>query len=124
PVAPLLAAVSPKLAAWLTPLWIFGLGALAGLVTLVLLWGLLFLVHRRAALAAPVVIRDGVLYPVLWIAVGIAAISVLGPFVVAEPLAMIQSMQRLGTEESWDREFSVEGGNEAQELQVQFLGDE
>ena len=39
-------AVSVKLANWLTPLWLLGVGTLAGIALLLLLWGLAFVVSR------------------------------------------------------------------------------
>ncbi len=39
-------AVSPKLTNWLTPVWLLGVGMLAGLALLLLLWGLAFLISR------------------------------------------------------------------------------
>ena len=46
----LLAAISPKLTSWLTPLWIVGLGGLAGIVLLMALWGIFWLLSRTALL--------------------------------------------------------------------------
>ena len=42
----LLAAISPKLTSWLTPVWVIGLGALCGILLLVTLWGLFWLLSR------------------------------------------------------------------------------
>jgi ABC-type transport system involved in multi-copper enzyme maturation permease subunit len=39
-ISTLLAVVSPKLMSWLTPIWVISMGALAGVLLLVALWGL------------------------------------------------------------------------------------
>ena len=57
---------------WLTPVWILGLGAVAGLVLLFLSWGVLFGISRRAAGAVPLAIREGVLWPVFLVVVFLA----------------------------------------------------
>lgn len=42
----LLGAVSPWITNWLTPVWLLGVGALAGLAVLIVLWGLAFIISR------------------------------------------------------------------------------
>ncbi len=59
---------------WLTPLWIFALGVTVGLAVLAALFGLLWLVNRKAAQRAWAAISESALMPVLWLAVGMFAL--------------------------------------------------
>ena len=59
---------------WLTPLWLFALGVTVGLVVLAVLFGLLWLINRKAAEGAWAAIRESVLMPVLWIAAILVAL--------------------------------------------------
>ncbi len=61
----------------LVPFWFIGVGALAGIVMLLLLWGLLLIVRRRWAWAALEVCREKLVLPVLVVAVGVAAFAVI-----------------------------------------------
>jgi len=45
-ISTLLAVVSPKVSSWLTPVWVMGMGALAGVVLLMTLWGLFWLLSH------------------------------------------------------------------------------
>lgn len=125
--APVVAAVSPKLAAWLTPIWILSMGALAGLVGLLAVWGLTWLASRRAGRATGGVVRDGVLQPVFWIVAVLASGSVLGPIVVANPAGMLRSMNRLGSASHLTRTVEIRGGEPGESTQtvdMAFRGDE
>lgn len=79
---------------WLTPLWMLSLGTTLGLVVLAVLYGLLYLVNRRAAAVAWSAISESVFMPVLWIAVGLVGLTVFAfPQMPSEQV--LQSLQRL-----------------------------
>jgi ABC-type transport system involved in multi-copper enzyme maturation permease subunit len=59
---------------WLTPLWIFALGVTVGLAVLAVLFGLLWLINRKAAERAWAAISESALMPILWLAVGLVAL--------------------------------------------------
>ncbi|MFO0912019.1 MAG: ABC transporter permease subunit [Pirellulales bacterium] len=119
-----LAVVAPWLTAWLTPMWILGLGVLGGLAILGLAWAVLWLISRPAAEAAVAHIRDGLMIYVFWIAVGLAAFSVLGPLVVTNPGEMIRSMRRLNSATAIDQEFPIKATTDEQTIDIAFRGDE
>lgn len=162
----ILGAGSIDLATWLTPLWLLGVGTLAGVVLLLLLWGLTFvvsrltpqrasdsprpsaggwirglvrlpavLVSRRTVNEIPQAVREGALWPVMIIAIILAAFGIVGVLFVREPAVLLRSMGRLaavGTatveatvpvslSENRDDEFSEPVGHE---VAVSFRKDE
>ncbi|MEM8680602.1 MAG: hypothetical protein AAGF97_14740, partial [Planctomycetota bacterium] len=66
------------LTTWLTPIWILGVGALAALVILCLLWGVLALVRPAAAKRVPELVFEGALMPVFWVTALLAAFAIAG----------------------------------------------
>ena len=114
---------------WLTPLWLLGVGSLAGLGLLLLLWGLAFvasrltpqwmpdsprqaaagnwfvgvvrlplvLASRRTVSEVPQAVREGALWPILIIAIVLAAFGIVGALFVRQPLTLLRSMGRLPT---------------------------
>ena len=101
--------VATWLSSWLTPVWLLGLGALVGLVVLLILWGVLGLVSRHAAREVPLVIGEGVLLPILLVCATMALFGAVGFSVVQDPGEHFYSLHRLLT-------FSV--GTEVHQLQI------
>jgi ABC-type transport system involved in multi-copper enzyme maturation permease subunit len=66
-----------NLSAWLTPIWLFGLGCLVGLIALVVLIGIARLLLPRVAEIAVGTLREGFVFPVLCLAGGLAAFAVV-----------------------------------------------
>ena len=64
---------------WLTPVWMLSVGVTAGVVVLLLLYGLLWLVSRAAAAAAFRAVRESVLQHVSYLAIGFAVLCLLVP---------------------------------------------
>ena len=64
-----------NLTAWLTPMWLIGLGCLMGLVVLAVLFGLAKLIAPRVAEIAGETWREGFVFPVLCLAGGLAAFA-------------------------------------------------
>ena len=86
----------------LKPFWMIGMGALAGLLILAVLWLLLLLVQRRWAGTLLAVARERVVLPVLVVACGLALLAVsltvsdwLGGRFYDQKLAALQSVLRL-----------------------------
>ncbi|HEX6960410.1 MAG TPA: hypothetical protein VF175_00975, partial [Lacipirellula sp.] len=83
-----------KLTIWLTPIWILAVGVTAGALVLAALWGLTYLINRKAALAISGAISEGVLRPISYVVVALAALAVLAS--PAMPWSdVIASLQRL-----------------------------
>ncbi len=101
----------------LTPLWLLGIGMLAGLLLIGVFWGLLWGVDRvwnnerlhRTTLEMWLSIREGVLFYVLIVAMVFGVIAILGTFSLRplkESAAILSSLPRLtqvGT-----REYSID----------------
>lgn len=90
-----LAQIGPDwLITWLTPLWILGVGALLGLLFLLVAWVITAVVSRRAGAEVPVMISEGPLLPIS-VVIGIFALfGILGAAFVHEPVEMIKSIPR------------------------------
>ena len=82
---------------WLTPLWLIGIGILAGLLILLLLWALLFLVSRKTAREIPNYLSEGVMPGMLAIACLFAIGGLVATITVKEPAKMIGSLRLLSS---------------------------
>lgn len=89
-------------AAWLTPLWLVGVGAIGGLLLCCALWGVLFVLGaigvprlRKLASEMPLVVREGVLFPLLILTLVFAAFGAFGFKMVSEPGELVASLRRL-----------------------------
>jgi len=102
----LLGFLSVKAVNTFTPLWLVGVGALAGLILIAFLWGVLLLLARVPGLGLLerlsrefwLVIREGVLYYVLITALVFSGIGILGTFTlrpVGESMDILASLLRL-----------------------------
>ncbi|MEQ8846409.1 ABC transporter permease [Botrimarina sp.] len=112
-----------NLTLWLTPLWILSLGTTLGLVVLAALFGLLWLVKRSAAEAAWASIRESVLMPVLWIAVGLAALLVLA-FPQMPTDDVLDSLRRLPSMGERTYSITLDPRSEDTPLEVSLRADE
>ena len=87
---------------WITPLWVLGLGALAGLTLLFVFWGILAIGSRRIAVAVAEGVREGLLWPLLFVLVFFAGLGVVTSFSVHKPFDILSSLSRVkkvGTDE-------------------------
>lgn len=66
-----------KLTIWLTPIWILAVGVTIGAAILLLMWGVVWLVNRRAAQAIAEAVGEGILRPVSYVAISMAALALL-----------------------------------------------
>jgi ABC-type transport system involved in multi-copper enzyme maturation permease subunit len=93
---PLLIAAAPEwLVSWITTLWLMSGGVVLGMLGLLLLWGILWLVWRRAAQDVRLVISEGVLLPITMIMGGAVVAFLVGTFLVRQPAALLESIVRL-----------------------------
>ncbi len=61
----------------LRPFWLLGVGALAGLLLLAVIWMIAYLVHRRTAMVMAEVVREKVVWPVLAVAVAFGLFTLI-----------------------------------------------
>ena len=74
PMPPLFAV---SLDTFLMPVWLLSVGVSAGFVVLLILWGLLWLVSRRAAAGVWSVVKEGILVWVTYIVLALLALTIL-----------------------------------------------
>ena len=106
------AAVPIWLSHWMTPIWLLGIGGLLALLILVALWGILFLVSRKAALAVPSALSEGPILPIFLTIVGLAIFGVLGSLLVNQRSSLVSSMMRLPAAVDQTRRIKVAAATE------------
>jgi ABC-type transport system involved in multi-copper enzyme maturation permease subunit len=108
---------------WLTPIWMISVGVTIGIIVLAVLYGGLWLGSRNAAGAVPRVVREGVLLPISYLALAMAAFCVLGiPTMPAgSVVASLERLPAVGTEH-WEK--SIPAHAEDVEIPVDFRADE
>jgi ABC-type transport system involved in multi-copper enzyme maturation permease subunit len=80
---------------WLTPIWLIGVGVLLGLLVLLLLWGLLFLIGRRAAVEVPLMVREGPLWPIFIVMLLLISFVALGWPIASKPQELLGQLTRM-----------------------------
>jgi ABC-type transport system involved in multi-copper enzyme maturation permease subunit len=112
-----------NLTVWLTPLWLLSVGLLAGALVVLAVWGVLWLVNRRAAVAFQAAVGEGVLRPVSYVLVALAALAAL-----ATPTMpwreTIASLRRLPVVAPVEVTTTVEPGTEDAEVPTRFRATE
>ena len=94
--------VANWLSIWLTPIWMLGVGAAIGLLALLVLWILLLVVNRRAAITASSMLWEGPTLPIFVVALLLTVFGVAGWFLASDRQEILSSLQRLpfvGTQE-------------------------
>lgn len=126
---------APWLSQWLTPIWVFSLGCAAGLLILLLCWGIVYLIGKafkpaaRVADSVPEAVNEGILFPIFWLLVGFSVFSVLGVFVAPDPGKLLAAAGRLHYNSTPEATVDIEapdasGKETLQAIDVRFYGDE
>ena len=98
---------APKLTVWLTSVWLIGVGALLGLLVLLVLWGLAYLVARRVAVEVPLAVREGPLWPLFIVIVLLASFTVIGWPIANKPTELLTGVFRLPSAGAHTVEFTI-----------------
>lgn len=114
-----------KIEIWLTPLWILAVGVAVGAAILALLWGVTFVVNRRAASAIGAAVGESILRPISYVVVALCALALLAaPSMPVE--RMLASLRRLpqvrsievdATVPAKERDFPLAAAFRASEVQ-------
>jgi ABC-type transport system involved in multi-copper enzyme maturation permease subunit len=126
----LLAAASGWLNTWLTPLWLIGLGALLGLVLLLIAWGITAIFSRSGAALIPEIVTEGPLFPIFVVVAAAGLFGVAGWLLIRDRAEIISSLARLPSVGEQSFSVSVPAAldemtePEPVEVQVEFRGDE
>jgi hypothetical protein len=83
-----------KLAIWLTPIWILAVGVTIGAAILLVVWAVCWLVNRRAARAIAEAVGEGILRPVSYVVMSLAALAILASLSMPWE-RMVASLERL-----------------------------
>lgn len=108
---------------WLTPVWLLSLGFAAGAIVLLVLYGVLWLVSRRAAEATGRLVRESILQWITYIVMIFVAVAVLGTYFMPwQPV--LHSLQRLPHVGEWSTTVEVPAKTDDFEVPVDFIADE
>ncbi len=108
---------------WLTPLWLFALGVTVGLAILAVLFGLLWLINRKAAEGVWAAVRESVLMPILWIAVGMVALFAFA-FPQMPTDRVLESLRRLPSMGTQSVTVDLEPRSEDVKVPVSLVAEE
>ena len=112
-----------KLTIWLTPIWILAVGVTIGAAILLLMWGVVWLVNRRAALAIAEAVGEGVLRPVSYVVISMAALALLAfPSMPYE--RVMESLKRLPDVQPIIETVEVKARETDQAVPAAFRADE
>src|SRR4051812_47892556 len=101
--------------AWLTPVWLLGVGLLVGLAILAILFGIVRLAAPKVASYAADALHEGFLFPVFIVAGVFGAFALLSLLLSAAgvgylPLSDIsRSLSRMAKSDEFQTEFTVPG---------------
>jgi len=91
----LLAAVPQWLTVWLTPIWILGVGCVAGLTIILAIWGIARLISPVAGKELPLSVREGPLWPIFCVVCLMAIFGVVGLGIADSPREVLSSLARM-----------------------------
>lgn len=112
-----------NLSIWLKPIWLLSLGTTAGLLLLVVLWGLLYLINRRGAQWVLTTVRESILLPVTYALAILGALAILATPAM-NPREVFDSLSRLNSVGEIRQEFTVPAGAQDHEVANSFRADE
>jgi ABC-type transport system involved in multi-copper enzyme maturation permease subunit len=95
-----------KLAIWLTPIWLLAVGVTIGAVALLIVWGLCWIINRRAAQAIATAVGEGILRPVSYVIAAMAALAILAAISMPAQRT-IASLNRLPYAHSIDQKVTI-----------------
>ncbi len=112
-----------KLTIWLTPIWILAVGVTIGALLLLLAWGVTWLVNRRAALSIAEAVGEGILRPISYVVISMAALALLAS--PSMPVDRIMaSLKRLPDVAPIAEKLVVEPGKSDVEVPASFRASE
>ena len=112
-----------SLQVFLSPIWLISLGVLAGVIVLLLLWGLLAIVSRSAAMAVPRIVSEGVLQWVSFVVLGFVVVAVVATYWMPHQ-EVFSSLKRIGAVADQKLSFEIPSGAVDHKVEVAFRSDE
>lgn len=112
-----------NLSVWLKPIWLLSLGTTAGLLLLVVLWGILYLIHRPTAQSILTTVREGILLPVTYTLATLGILALLATPTM-DPGELLDSLSRMRHIGVIEEEITVPAGTQDHPLEVSFHADE
>jgi len=117
--------MSGNLSVWLTPLWMLSIGVTCGMAMLLVLYGVLWIVSRRAAAAVLRAVRESILLPVSYLAIAFVVLCVLVPAAqIAQFGPVLESLRRLPYVTPIHEVVAVPAQTDDMELPLSFRADD
>jgi len=116
-----------NLSIWLTPIWLLAVGTTLGALLLLATWGLCWLFHRRLARAIQETVTEGILLPISYALIALAAIAAIASptMPLGSALASLQRLPHVGPQ-TFAVTVEAQAGDQPTEVTVplSFLVDE
>jgi heme/copper-type cytochrome/quinol oxidase subunit 2 len=112
-----------NLAIWLKPIWLLSLGTTAGLVIVAALWGLLYLINRKAAQSVATTVKESILLPVTYTLLTIGILALLATPTM-NPGEVWSSLERLGSVGTVTETITVPASTVDHPASIPFRADE
>lgn len=107
----------------LKPIWLLSLGTTAGLLLLVALWGILYLVNRRSALAILTSVKESILLPLTYTLAILGILAALATPIM-NPSEVFESLKRLSDVGTVEKVVTVPAKTTDFPLPISFRADE
>jgi ABC-type transport system involved in multi-copper enzyme maturation permease subunit len=108
---------------WLTPVWILSVGVTIGVAILLVLYGLVWLIARKAADSIARILRESVLLPISYMAAVFVGFCLLGAPAMPTKL-LVDSLRRLPAVGPQERSITIPAGQEDLDVPIEFRADE
>jgi hypothetical protein len=112
-----------NLAIWLKPIWLLSLGTTAGLLIVAALWGLVYLINRKAAQSVAITVKESILLPVTYTLLTIGILALLATPTM-NPGEVWSSLQRLGDVGTIKETITVPAKTVDHPMEISFRADE
>ena len=116
-------ALPGNLSVWLTPVWLLSLGVTGGLLVLLAIWGLLWLVSRRANDMVLPTLSEGVLKPISYLVLFLALFTVV--VTLSMPYdSVLPSLGRMFSVGTIQQQVTIPANTIDHPLSIEYRGEE
>lgn len=112
-----------NLSVWLKPLWLLSIGTTAGLIVVLAVWGIIYLVNRRAALSLATTVKEGILLPVTY-TLGVLGLLAIMATPAMNPRELFESLSRINAVGVLEEVTTVPAGAKDHPLDISFRANE
>ncbi len=112
-----------NLSVWLTPVWLLSLGVTGGLLVLLAVWGLLWLVSRKANDMVLPTLSEGVLKPISYLVLFLVFFTVVVTFSMPYD-SVLPSLGRMFSVGTIQQQVTIPANTVDHPLSIEYRGEE